>query len=107
MDNAAVHCARVEDEIWDYRVYLCIIPDLYSRKITVRRVSQHMSTSLATAAFKKEEAYRRDYSSEADFRKSVDVYIAFYNDARPHQTLAYKSPSRFEDLCGKEKTQDL
>ncbi len=53
------------------------------------------------ATFKKEEAYRRDYSSEADFRKSVDAYIQFYNEVRPHQTLAYKSPARFEELYGK------
>lgn len=59
------------------------------------------------ATFKKEEAYRRDYSSESDFRKSVEKYISFYNDIRPHQTLAYKAPSRFEELYGKEKTQDL
>ncbi len=59
------------------------------------------------ATFKKEEAYRRDYSSEADFRKSVDEYIRFYNEGRPHKTLAYKSPARFEALYGKEKTQDL
>ena len=52
------------------------------------------------ATFKKEEAYRRDYSSEADFRKSVDDYIRFYNEVRPHQTLAYKSPVRFEELHG-------
>lgn len=55
------------------------------------------------ATFKKEEAYRRDYSSEADFRKSVDAYIRFYNEVRPHQTLAYKSPSWFEDLYGKKE----
>lgn len=54
------------------------------------------------ATFKKEEAYRRDYSSEADFRKSVDAYIQFYNEVRPHQTLAYKSPTRFEELYGKQ-----
>lgn len=53
------------------------------------------------ATFKKEEAYRRDYSSEADFRKSVENYIDFYNNVRPHQTLAYKSPTRFEELYGK------
>ena len=27
------------------------------------------------SSFKKEKAYRRDYSSEADFRKSVDAYM--------------------------------
>lgn len=59
------------------------------------------------ATFKKEEAYRRDCSSEADFRKSVDAYIQFYNEVRPHQTLAYKSPTRFEELYGNKKTQDL
>ncbi len=59
------------------------------------------------ATFKKEEAYRRDYSSEADFRKSMDEYIRFYNEIRPHQTLAYKSPARFEELYGKEKAQDI
>ena len=57
------------------------------------------------ATFKREEAYRRDYSSENDFRKSVDEYIRFYNETRPHKTLAYKAPARFEELYGKEKTQ--
>lgn len=59
------------------------------------------------ASFKREEAYRRDYSSEADFRKSVDEYVRFYNEQRPHQTLAYKSPVRFEELYGQKKTQVL
>ncbi len=59
------------------------------------------------ATFKREEAYRRDYSSEADFRKSVAEYVLFYNEQRPHQTLAYKSPARFEELYGQEKTQAL
>ncbi len=59
------------------------------------------------ATFKKEEAYRRDYSSEADFRKSVDDYIRFYNEDRPHKTLAYKSPARFEELFGNKTTPDL
>ena len=59
------------------------------------------------ASFKREEAYRRDYSSEADFRKSVDEYVQFYNEQRPHQTLAYKSPVRFEELYGQKRTQIL
>ena len=59
------------------------------------------------STFKREEAYRHEYSSEANFRKSVDVYIHFYNHIRPHQTLAYKTPARFEDLYGKEETQGL
>ena len=53
------------------------------------------------------QAYRRDYSSETDFRKSVAKYTLLYNEQRPHQTLAYKSPVRFEELYEKEKTQAL
>lgn len=148
-------------KIKDYGVYLCVIIDLFSRRVVGYRVSKKSSTHLVTATFraafqerdtptgltfhsdrgrqyisdtfrellqkcgvtqsfsntgrpydnavaetffatfKKEEAYRRDYSSEADFRKSVDTYIQFYNEVRPHQTLAYKSPARFEELYGK------
>lgn len=163
--------SKRQNEIWvsdityfkikDYAVYLCVIIDLFSRRVVGWRVSKKSSTHLVTATFKaafqergtpsglifhsdrggqyisdtfrgllqkcgvtqsfsntgrpydnavaeaffatfkKEEAYRRDYSSEADFRKSVDAYIQFYNEVRPHQTLAYKSPARFEELYGK------
>lgn len=140
-----------------YWVYLCIILDLYSRKIVGYRVSRNASTNLVTttfrnayqergrpknltfhsdrgkqytsaaltqllqkngvkqsfsatarphdnavaeaffASFKKEEAYRREYTSEQSFRKSVEQYIQFYNQVRPHQTLKYKTPQAFED----------
>ena len=169
--------ASRKNEIWvsdityfkvkDYALYLCVIIDLFSRRVVGYRVSHKSSTHLVTATFKdayrergspanltfhsdrggqyisdtfcsllqgyritqsfsnsgrpydnavaetffstfkKEEAYRRDYSSEADFRKSVDEYIRFYNEVRPHRTLAYKSPARFEELHGNEETQDL
>ena len=48
------------------------------------------------ATFKKEEAYRREYTSERHFRQSVDEYICFYNEVRPHATLKYKTPQAFE-----------
>ncbi len=169
--------AKRQNEIWvsdityfkvkDYAVYLCVIIDLFSRRVVGYRISRKSSTHLVTATFrqayedrghpseltfhsdrggqyisdtfmsllrscgvqqsfsnpghphdnavaetffatfKKEEAYRRDYSSEADFQKSVDKYIRFYNEVRPHQTLAYKPPARFEELYGKEKTQGI
>lgn len=50
-----------------------------------------------SATFKKEEAYRREYASEQSFRKSVEQYIQFYNEIRPHQTLKYKTPQAVED----------
>lgn len=44
----------------------------------------------------KEEAYRREYTSERHFQKCVEEYIQFYNEGRPHQTLDYKTPQAFE-----------
>ena len=141
----------------DYWMYLCIILDLFSRRIVDYRVSRNASTNLVTstfrtafrergnpsgltfhsdrgkqytsaaftallqkcevkqsfsatarphdnavaetffASFKKEEAYRREYTSEQNFRRSVEQYIAFYNETRPHRTLKYKTPKAFED----------
>lgn len=49
------------------------------------------------ATFKKEEAYRREYTSEQSFCKSVEKYVQFYNEARPHRTLKYKTPQEYED----------
>ena len=48
------------------------------------------------ASFKKEEAYRREYTSEQGYRKSAEQYIQFYNELRPHRTLKYKTPTAFE-----------
>ncbi|WP_370863668.1 IS3 family transposase [Ruthenibacterium lactatiformans] len=35
----------------------------------------------------------------------MDEYVRFYNEQRPHQTLAYKSPVRFEELYRQKKIQ--
>lgn len=140
-----------------YWLYLCIILDLYSRRIIGFKISKNASTNLATATFraayeergrpkdltfhsdrgtqytskamtallqkcgvrqsfsatakphdnavaetffatfKKEEAYRREYTSENSFRKSVQRFIQFYNEVRPHRTLKYQTPQGFED----------
>ena len=141
----------------DYWMYLCIILNLFSRRIVDYRVSRNASTNLVTstfrtafrergnpsgltfhsdrgkqytsaaftallqkcevkqsfsatarphdnavaetffASFKKEEAYRREYTSEQSYRKSVEQYIRFYNELRPHRTLKYKTPQAFEE----------
>ena len=47
------------------------------------------------------------FEIEIRFPKSVETYVNFYNHVHPHQTLAYKAPARFEELYGKEETQDL
>ena len=49
------------------------------------------------ASFKKEEAYRREYTSEQSYRKSMAQYVQFYNELRPHRTLKYKTPQAFEE----------
>ena len=141
----------------NYWVYLCIILDLYARRIVGYRVSRNASTHLVTATFrnayqergkpknlifhsdrgkqytsaaftqllqkngikqsfsatgcphdnavaeaffatfKKEEAYRREYTLEQSFCKSVEQYIRFYNEVRPHQTLKYQTPQAFDE----------
>ena len=55
--------------------------------------------------FKKEEAYRREYTSEKAFWKSVDNFLRFYNETRPHMTLNYKTPVDFEEKYY-EKTRE-
>ena len=144
-------------KVKSYWAYLCVILDLYFRKVIAWRVSRHMSTNLVTATFKaafeergkpqnltfhsdrgsqyisktfeellkkynvkqsfsatakpldnavaetffstfkREEAYCREYTSEQHFRRSVEEYIQFYNEVRPHQTLNFKTPQAFED----------
>lgn len=49
------------------------------------------------ATFKKEELYRKDYISEAEFRRGVDSYIEFYNCRRPHRTLRNQTPCQAEE----------
>ena len=49
------------------------------------------------AVFKKEEFYRNNYRSEAELRKKIDEYIAFYNQTRPHTTLNLQTPEQYED----------
>lgn len=149
-------------KVKNYSLFLCVIIDLFSRKVVGYKVSHKSSTNLVTstfrqafqsrgcpenltfhsdrgcqytsetfrtllkscsvnqsfshtgrpidnavaetffATFKREEAYRRFYNSEKDFKKAVDDYMRFYNEERPHQTLAYKSPNRFEELYGRK-----
>ena len=50
------------------------------------------------ATFKKEEVYRKNYTSEADFKRGVDSYIGFYNTQRPHRTLKNLTPCQVEDI---------
>lgn len=50
------------------------------------------------ASLKKEELYRVSYQSEVEFRKSIEKYLSFYNTARPHSHLDYKTPEKYESI---------
>ena len=42
---------------------------------------------------KYEEVYLKDYGSVLDARVQLARYFRFYNDERPHQSLAYRTPA--------------
>ncbi len=48
------------------------------------------------SSLKREELYRRIYTSDKDFRKNVDAYISFYNTKRIHSNNNYKTPEQKE-----------
>lgn len=50
------------------------------------------------ASLKKEELYRKEYSSEVAFKQGIASYIEFYNTVRPHRTLKNKTPCQVEAL---------
>ncbi len=48
------------------------------------------------SSMKREELYRREYTSEYAFREGVAKYIAFYNNKRPHSSMNHKTPAQVE-----------
>ena len=145
-------------KVKDKQYYICVILDLFSRKVVARRISTKHSTYLITSTFKqalverrhprglifhsdqgtqytskafrtllhvnkvvksfsrsgkphdnavaeaffsalkKDELYRINFKAEREFYESVGKYIEFFNTKRPHTTLAYKTPDKFEEL---------
>lgn len=139
-----------------HRFYICVIIDLFSRKVISYHISGNNSTQLAKTTFKKayemrhpsegllfhtdngsnylsntfmgylnslgikqsfsrahvpydnsvceaffsnmkrEELYRFKYPTVAEFKRSVEKYIHFFNSERPHATLKYKTPDKYE-----------
>ena len=57
------------------------------------------------ASLKREELYRRNYRSVAEFRQAVADYITFYNTNRPHRTLNYKCPDEVEKIAAAQRIQ--
>ena len=49
------------------------------------------------ATLKKEDLYRKDYTSAVAFKRGLASYIDFYNTQRPHRTLKNLTPCQVED----------
>lgn len=49
------------------------------------------------ATLKRENLYRKDYTSETDFKRGLSSYIEFYNTQRPHRTLKNRTPCQMEE----------
>ena len=48
------------------------------------------------ATFKKEEAYRREYTSEQSFRKSVEQFIRFHTNSQLNSSIIHDRPVMLE-----------
>ena len=62
--------------------------------------TSHRFRQLFHATLKQEELYRKDYTSEADFKQclaSCIEYIELYSTQRPHRTLKNRIPCRVEE----------
>ena len=46
---------------------------------------------------KSEELYRVKYKSEKELKRSIDLYIKFYNEKRPHSMIRYQTPTNYDN----------
>lgn len=59
------------------------------------------------SCLKSEELNRYCYRSFEELQKSVEDYIAFYNNDRPHQSLKYKTPNAVESDYNKKRAGEM
>ena len=89
--------------------YLCVVVDLFSRKVISWQLSDQPNAQLVINTFdnavveaffkflKSEETNRKSYSNLADLQISLFEYIdGFYNAKRPHSAINFLSPHDFE-----------
>lgn len=46
--------------------------------------------------FKQEELYRHEYKTAEDLKRSINKYMHFYNNERPHSVIRYQTPNKAE-----------
>lgn len=57
------------------------------------RALDNIFTERFWRSVKYEEVYRYDYGSPREARQGITGYMTFYNEQRPHQSLAYQTPA--------------
>ena len=46
--------------------------------------------------FKQEELYRHEYKTAEELKRSINKYMVFYNNERPHSVIRYQTPNKVE-----------
>jgi len=64
------------------------------------RAIDNIFTERFWRSIKYEEVYLNDYTSPREARRGISKYMNFYNNERPHQSLAYKTPAEAYYLTG-------
>jgi putative transposase len=57
------------------------------------RAFDNIFTERLWRTVKYEEVYLADYQSPREVQQGLQRYLRFYNEARPHQSLAYRTPA--------------
>jgi putative transposase len=57
------------------------------------RALDNIFTERLWRTIKYEEVYLKEYASPRDARLGIGQYLTFYNQERPHQSLAYRTPA--------------
>lgn len=57
------------------------------------RALDNIFTERLWRTIKYEEVYLNEYASPRDARQHLSAYLTFYNQARPHQSLGYRTPA--------------
>jgi len=57
------------------------------------RALDNIFTERLSRSIKYEEVYLHSYASPREARQNLTRYLRFYNDERPHQALAYRTPA--------------
>ena len=95
-ENVIVHSDRGSNYTsYKYRSLLKSLKLIPSYSRTARPTENAVVESYFSH-FKKEEIYRQKYNSLEDLQQSIDEYIDFFNNYRPHHHLNGQTPNSFE-----------